>query len=144
MSSTESIRPKSVQAAQSPQPSSHSRGWQHIDDEECRRFSGALELVGRKWSSGILLALARGASRFSEVIAAVEGLSDRLLAARLKELERTGLVIRSVESTTPVTVRYALTRRGQDLMASLEPLVLYGQRWHDDASVPAAAAVRKD
>ena len=106
--------------------------WNSIDDEECRRFSGALELVGRKWASGILLALARGASRFSEIADSVVGLSDRLLAVRLKELEHAGLVIRSVQSTTPVTVRYALTRRGEDLMASLQPLVRYGQRWHGD------------
>lgn len=104
-------------------------GWELIDDDECRRVSGALELVGKRWSSGILLAIARGATRFSEIGASVAGLSDRLLAARLRELEHTELVVRTVEPTTPVTVRYALTPRGRDLMGSLHALVLYGQRW---------------
>jgi DNA-binding HxlR family transcriptional regulator len=34
-----------------------------------------------------------------------------------------------VEPTTPVSVRYRLTARGQDLLAALQPLVAYGQRW---------------
>lgn len=100
-----------------------------IDDEQCRHACVALEFVGRRWSSAILLALARGATRFSEVLASVEGLSDRLLAVRLKELEHAGLVVRRVEPTTPVTIRYGLTERGRDLMAALQPLVEFGMRW---------------
>ncbi|MEJ1230956.1 MAG: helix-turn-helix domain-containing protein [Galbitalea sp.] len=106
-------------------------GWEAIDDAECRRVSGALELIGRKWSSGILLAVARGTDRFSQIRARVIGLSDRLLAARLTELEHAGLIDRIVEATTPVTIRYQLTPRGHDLMASLNGLVEYGQRWSE-------------
>lgn len=113
-------------------------GWELIDDEECRRASGVVELVGRRWSSSILFALARGATRFGEVLALVIGLSDRMLALRLKELERAGLVDRIVEPTTPVTVRYRLTARGRDLMASLQPLVRYGQRWEKPAATAHA------
>ncbi|HSZ39103.1 MAG TPA: helix-turn-helix domain-containing protein [Trebonia sp.] len=108
---------------------SHVGGWELIDDDECRRASAVVEEVGRRWNSGILLALARGATRFSEIAARVDGLSDRMLAARLKELERIGLVDRIVEPTTPVSVRYQLTPRGRDLLAALQPLVAYGQRW---------------
>jgi DNA-binding HxlR family transcriptional regulator len=104
---------------------------QHIDDAECRRFQSSLELVGRRWSSGILLAVARGASRFSEIVATVPGLSDRLLAQRLKELDSAGLLEREVVATTPVQVRYRLTPRGDDLMRSLQPLVGWGQRWDE-------------
>jgi DNA-binding HxlR family transcriptional regulator len=100
-----------------------------IDDDECRRAAAIVERVGRRWNSGILLALARGATRFTEIIARVDGLSDRLLALRLKELEQMGLVDRIVEPTMPVSVRYRLTARGQDLLAALQPLAAYGQRW---------------
>jgi DNA-binding HxlR family transcriptional regulator len=104
-------------------------GWELIDDEECRRATAIVERVGRRWNSGILLALARGASRFTEIVARVDGLSDRMLAARLKELEQIGLIDRIVEPTTPVSVRYRLNARGQDLLASMQPLMAYGQRW---------------
>jgi DNA-binding HxlR family transcriptional regulator len=103
--------------------------WELIDDEECRRAAAIVERVGRRWNSGILLAVARGASRFTEIVARVDGLSDRMLAARLKELEQIGLIDRIVEPTIPVSVRYRLTVRGQDLLASLQPLMAYGQRW---------------
>jgi DNA-binding HxlR family transcriptional regulator len=108
---------------------SHAVDIQHIDDAECRRFLSSVELVGRRWSSGVLLAMARGASRFSEIIASVPGLSDRLLAQRLKELEAAGLLEREVIASTPVQVRYALTASGTDLIESLQPLVGWGQRW---------------
>ncbi|GAA4162128.1 hypothetical protein GCM10022286_20720 [Gryllotalpicola daejeonensis] len=104
-------------------------GWEQIDDDECRRATSTVELIGRRWSSAIMLAVARGASRFSEILASVAGLSDRMLALRLKELEHAGLIDRVVEPTTPVTVRYVLTARGRDLLAALQPLVTYGQRW---------------
>ena len=110
-------------------PKSALTGWETVDDEQCRRATSIVELVGRRWSSGILLALGRGASRFSEIVVTVEGLSDRMLAVRLKELEHAGLIDRIVEPTTPVTVRYRLSPRGSDLLASLQPLQEYGQRW---------------
>ena len=106
---------------------------QHIDDDACRRFQWAIELVGKRWSGGILLALARGATRFSEVLELVDGLSDRLLAARLKELEASGLIERTVVPTTPVQIRYGLTDRGADLLRSMQPLQHWQERWHPNA-----------
>lgn len=99
-----------------------------IDDASCRRFTLALELVGKRWSGAVLLALGRGADRFSTVLRTVPGLSDRLLAARLKELETHGLVVRTVVPTTPVQVRYALSDAGRDLLGALQPLVEFGDR----------------
>lgn len=110
--------------------------WERIDDDECRRFSASVELVGRRWSSSILMALARGATRFTDIVLAVPGLSDRLLAQRLRELEGEGLLEREVIATTPVQVRYHLSPRGGDLMRSLQPLVAYGQRWTSADDLP--------
>ena len=100
-----------------------------IDDAACRRFLSSVELVGKRWSSAVLLAIARGATRFSEITATVPGLSDRLLAQRLKELESVGLLQREVIATTPVQVRYTLTEAGADLIESLQPLAAWGHRW---------------
>lgn len=101
----------------------------HIDDDLCRSFQASLELVGKRWSSGILMAISLGAERFSEITASVDGLSDRMLAQRVKELEAAGLLERHVIATTPVQVRYRLTPRGADLMESLAPITAWGQRW---------------
>jgi DNA-binding HxlR family transcriptional regulator len=97
-----------------------------LNEEECRGFQTAVELVGRRWSAAILLALARGAGRFGEILALVDGLSDRLLSQRLKELEAERLIIRTVVPTTPVQVRYGLSGRGRELILILQPLVKWG------------------
>jgi DNA-binding HxlR family transcriptional regulator len=103
-----------------------------IDDDQCRQVTHIVEFVGRRWVSGIMLALARGASRFGEIQASVSGLSARMLSARLRELEQAGLVERTVEPTVPVSVRYRLTPRGLELLAGLHALVVYGQKWGQD------------
>ncbi|CAN5329737.1 helix-turn-helix domain-containing protein [soil metagenome] len=101
-----------------------------IDDDLCRRYlASSVELVGKRWNSAILLAISQGATRFSEITAAVAGLSDRLLAQRARELEQAGLVRREVIASTPVQVRYTLTERGRDLLESLQPLARWGERW---------------
>lgn len=101
---------------------------QHIVEQECRGFQDALELVGRRWSGAILLASVRGARRFGEYRAAVRGVSDRLLAQRLRELESEGLIARTVIPSTPVQIRYAPTADGRELMAALQPLVDWSHR----------------
>jgi DNA-binding HxlR family transcriptional regulator len=99
-----------------------------IDEPGCRSFQNVVELVGRRWTSAILLAGRRGARRFGEYRASVPGISDRLLAQRLKELEAEGLIVRTVIPSTPVQVRYALSADGEELMSILQPLVDWGHR----------------
>jgi DNA-binding HxlR family transcriptional regulator len=100
-----------------------------IDDEECRRLAGVMEIVGKRWSSGILLALGMGAERFTEIERRVDGLSGRMLSVRLRDLESAGLLERLVEPTTPVSIRYRLSERGMELIRSLQPMARYARRW---------------
>jgi len=95
----------------------------HIDEAECRRFQSTVEFAGRKWNAAILLAGVRGARRFSEYRDAITGISDRLLAARLKELEDEGVLERHVRATTPVTITYTPSTAGLQLIEVLQPLV---------------------
>jgi DNA-binding HxlR family transcriptional regulator len=110
--------------------------WDHSNEAECRRASRALEVVGQRWAPGVLLALARGAERFTEIAASVTGISARMLTVRLKQLQDAGLVERTVVPTTPVSVRYRLSPRGADLVVALQPIADYVQRWDDDADAP--------
>ncbi|MET0590112.1 MAG: helix-turn-helix domain-containing protein [Naasia sp.] len=97
-----------------------------LSEAECRGFQTAIELVGRRWTGAILLSITRGARRFGEITHSVDGLSDRLLSQRLKELESEGLVERTVVPTTPAHSVYVLSTRGLRLMAALQPLVEWG------------------
>ncbi len=97
-----------------------------LNEEQCRGFQQAIELVGRRWTGAILLSIARGARRFGEITHSVEGLSDRLLSQRLKELESEKLVERTVVPTTPAHSIYTLSTKGMRLMAALQPLAQWG------------------
>jgi DNA-binding HxlR family transcriptional regulator len=98
-------------------------GFESIDEELCRSFQRSAELVGRKWTAGILLAGILGARRFIEYRRHVDGISDRLLTQRLRELESEGLISRQVVPTTPVLITYQPTERAIGLMRALHPLV---------------------
>ncbi len=66
---------------------------------------------------------------FNEFLAAVPGLSDRLLTERLRELESEGLVRRTVISGPPVRVSYELTESGKDLEPAILALGKWAERW---------------
>ncbi|HEX3802276.1 MAG TPA: helix-turn-helix domain-containing protein [Solirubrobacteraceae bacterium] len=95
----------------------------------CPFYHEAIELVGRRWTGAILRVLMEGPMRFSEVGQAVPELSDRLLSARMKELEARGIVERTVYAGPPIRVEYSLSKMGRDLGPALIQLQEWAQRW---------------
>ena len=100
----------------------------HVDGRSCAVFQRTLERVGQRWSGAILVAAVGGARRFGEYRRAVDGISDRMLALRLKELERDGFIAREVIPSTPVQVLYHPTAAGAELIAALQPMGDWGQK----------------
>lgn len=86
------------------------------------RFQHAIELIGRRWTGSILKVIGDRALRFGEITAAIPGLSDRLLDARLTELEAEGIVSRSINHGQ---IRYSMTMKGIELQPVFEAL----SRW---------------
>lgn len=95
----------------------------------CPVYHHAMELIGKRWTGAILRALLSGANRFSDVTAAVPGLSDRLLSERLKELEAEGIVIRTVTPSTPVKIAYDLTPKGRALNDVIAAVSRWAEEW---------------
>ena len=95
----------------------------------CPRYHKAAELVGRRWTGAIIRVLLSGHQRFGEISAQVPGVSDRLLAERLKELVGAGIVSRDVDDGPPVRVCYALTASGKELEGSIRALGDWANRW---------------
>ncbi len=95
----------------------------------CPHFHRAVELIGRRWTGAILSALLDGATRFTDIVHAVPGLSDRLLSERLKELEAEGIVVRVVHPDTPVRIEYQLTDKGRDLHTVTDAVTRWAYRW---------------
>lgn len=82
-----------------------------------------LDHVSSKWGVLILVALAQGPQRWSELRRRTEGISEKMLAQTLKTLEGDGFVHRDAQPIIPPRVDYSLTSRGLDLVALLIPLL---------------------
>jgi DNA-binding HxlR family transcriptional regulator len=81
-----------------------------------------LDLVANKWTALVLGALTRKTHRFGELRRAVDGISQKMLTQNLRNLERDGLVTRTVYPTTPPTVEYALTDMGAEIAEYLNAI----------------------
>ncbi len=105
----------------------------------CPAYTHAMEIIGRRWTGAIIRSMLAGASRYSEIVAAVPGLSDRLLSERLKELEAEGIVARSVTPSTPVRIDYRLTEKGRALASVVREVASWAERWGDQPAEPAGS-----
>jgi DNA-binding HxlR family transcriptional regulator len=85
----------------------------------------AADLLERRWQLSIIYAALAGALRFNEFAEAVGGISPRMLSERLRDLEGAGLLERTVLPTSPPTVEYRLTTRGQRLAPVIEAMRAY-------------------
>jgi DNA-binding HxlR family transcriptional regulator len=82
-----------------------------------------LDRIADKWTVLLLTTLSAGPMRFNALKRRVEGVSQKMLSQTLRQLERDGLVSRSVEATVPISVTYAITPLGATLVAALQPVV---------------------
>lgn len=97
-------------------------------------FLQASELVGKRWTGAIIFAVFHGKERFADIAATVPGLSDRLLAERLRELTEQGVLIRHVAVDAPGRPSYRLTRKGLDLRDVMIALHRWAVAWSRDGS----------
>ena len=98
-----------------------------IDAEACP-VSEVIDRISGKWSVGIIVAAAQGPIRFTELERTIEGVSRRMLTLTLRNLERDGLLIRTVYPTVPPKVEYSLTAMAQELYESLAALTRWAER----------------
>ncbi|WP_369274260.1 winged helix-turn-helix transcriptional regulator [Streptomyces sp. R11] len=87
-----------------------------------------LDRVSGKWSVQILVAAAHGPIRFTELERSIEGISRRMLTLTLRNLERDGLVTRTVHPTVPPKVEYELTPVARELHETLQRLTDWAER----------------
>jgi DNA-binding HxlR family transcriptional regulator len=95
----------------------------------CPRYEHAIQIFGKRWTGLLLNALMQGSCRFCELTALVEGLSDRVLSDRLRELEAEGIIERVVFPHIPVRVEYQLTEKGHALKPVIDAIHLWAQEW---------------
>lgn len=86
-----------------------------------------LAFLGHRWNASILWHLQGGSKRHAELAALLTGITPKVLTERLEGLEVRGLIVRLPIATFPRGVSYALSRRGEELIAILDRLELWSK-----------------
>ena len=89
--------------------------------------AGALQMVGDKWTMLVVRDLASGARRMTEILDGLYPISSRTLVARLRDMEKDGLLLRTNYGGNPPRVEYQLTERGELLLPLVDALRETGQ-----------------
>ncbi|ARP82146.1 hypothetical protein CAL12_15885 [Bordetella genomosp. 8] len=92
------------------------------DPKVCEKISGVLSRVADRWSMRVMGCLRNGPRRFSEIKRITDSISQRMLTLTLRNLERDGLLKRTVFPEVPPRVEYQLTEMGASMLASIDPL----------------------
>ncbi|MDX3006895.1 helix-turn-helix domain-containing protein [Kribbella solani] len=96
--------------------------WDTREDCDVRQI---LDRIGDKWSLLVVALLDSESMRFTELKRTIDGISQRMLTVTLRQLERDGLVKRTVHPVVPPRVDYELTPLGVTLHATIQSLVTW-------------------
>ncbi|MFC9893437.1 winged helix-turn-helix transcriptional regulator [Nocardia sp. NPDC127579] len=104
-------------------------------------MSIAIDVVGGKWKLHLMWVLSVGPQRFGEIRRLLAGVSEKVLAENLRQLEGFGIVHREIFPEVPPRVEYSLTPLGQTLQTALAPLEAWGdEHRHEILGNPLASA----
>jgi DNA-binding HxlR family transcriptional regulator len=97
------------------------------DHAKCRALGAVLDRIADKWTIMVVRALAAGPVRFNEMKRQIGGVSQRMLTLTLRNMERDGLVTRTIFPTVPPRVDYELTPLGHKLNKPLGELATWAE-----------------
>ncbi|MFG1998272.1 winged helix-turn-helix transcriptional regulator [Spirillospora sp. NPDC048911] len=110
--------------------------WDTREDCEVRQI---LDRVADKWSLLVIALLDRRSLRFTELRRKIDGISQRMLTVTLRQLERDGLVRRTVHPVVPPRVDYELTALGATLHDTIRSLVTWTEQHQNEIATARAA-----
>ena len=86
-------------------------------------LSHCMEILKGAWTPNVIWCLAAGSRRFSELRLDIPAVSAKVLTVRLRDLEKKGVVARTVRPTSPPSVEYSLTDLGAELLPAIRAIV---------------------
>jgi DNA-binding HxlR family transcriptional regulator len=98
-------------------------------DKMCPKYESAAELIGKRWTGLIIRVLMGGPKRFKDIKEQIPDMSDKMLTDRMKELESSGVLKRTVYPEMPVRIEYELTEKGRDMEKVVESIQSWGEKW---------------
>ncbi|WP_395319338.1 winged helix-turn-helix transcriptional regulator [Fructilactobacillus frigidiflavus] len=96
--------------------------------EECP-IQPVVDIISGKWTAYILWEIYNENNHYGGIIKALPGISTRTLSTRLKMLEKSEIVTRTVFNTNPPTVAYKLTKKGLDLAPILTSMKVWSETY---------------
>ncbi|MEV5888220.1 winged helix-turn-helix transcriptional regulator [Nonomuraea fuscirosea] len=112
------------------------RQWDTREDCEVRQI---LDRIADKWSLLVIALLDCESLRFTQLRREIDGVSQRMLSVTLRQLERDGLVTRTVHPVVPPRVDYALTPLGRTLHETIKSLVTWTEAHQQEIAAARAA-----
>jgi len=104
-----------------------------IEHSTCMAMTDILNRIGDKWTVMVVGMLSRnGTMRFNELKRSISGVSQRMLTLTLRNLERDGLVTRTIFPEIPPRVEYSLTELGRTLKKPIDSLWAWSEQ-HGEA-----------
>lgn len=104
-------------------------GWSDEDDDFIRHI---LDRVGDKWSVLVVGTLEAGPLRYTELVYAIPGISQRMLTRTLQQLAQDGIVRRTAFAEVPPRVEYELTALGRSLLTTVLALAAWAVDNHKE------------
>lgn len=114
--------------------------WDTREDCTVRQI---LDRIGDKWSLLVIALLDRRTLRFTELRREIDGVSQRMLTVTLRQLERDGLVRRTVYPVVPPRVDYELTPMGSTLHDTIQALVTWTEAHQNEIAAARAEYDRR-
>lgn len=87
-----------------------------------------MKVIGGKWKIIILYALQNGANRFGILQKTIPDISKQMLTTQLREMEKDGIISRTIFPEIPPRVEYDITPRGKTLFPIIEAMDKWGKK----------------
>jgi DNA-binding HxlR family transcriptional regulator len=110
-----------------------------LKEEECKvllnemkacPIDNTFKIIGKKFTVHILRNMTKlGQTRFNEFLESVEGINPKTLSARLREMEKNGIIERRIYPGTPVKIEYSITNKGKALDPVLEAMAAFSMKF---------------
>ena len=110
-----------------------------MKEEECKilldtmkscPIDNTFKIIGKKFTVHILRNMTRlGQTRFNEFLGSIEGINPKTLSARLREMEKNGIIERRIYPGMPVKIEYSITQKGRALKPVLEAMAAYSMQY---------------
>lgn len=92
----------------------------------------SLTVLGGRWKPAILCRLSYGTLRYSELKKSIDGISERMLVAQLRELEKDQIITRIVYPEVPPRVEYQMTALGLSMKPMLDAMSDWGNYYREE------------